>query len=341
MEQDEQYTEKEPEEELEEQMSAADQQREEQISRLDEFFSSLQPGVSLLIERVKPSWCSGLLEEIQISDDGIDLAYLIDTWGGQLLSIKVRGKGGRLIGGSYKVPLFSYPPMVYGRRLRSPDRAGRYQDDEERQPLPAPTPAPVVVNQSATIEKLLAGIPAMIPLVLKVMENSEARRQSDLAMMMQMTKLGQGGLSDITKVGAVMSQLHEMFRQNSGGGEAGGEMDFMAHAMDVMKMFMDKNQNQTQPSKLTGPQSAPAVSSPPSSTVTQLMPSQSTGRNLAKTISDLSPQVAAETIIEALGYMSPDKQQAAMGAFLGEYQSMEDEEDGLEGDEQQKRGMKR
>lgn len=347
---DEQYSVEPEEEGIEEQVSAADQQREEQISRLDEFFSSLQPGVSLLIERLKPSWCSGLLEEIQITDDGIDLAYLIDTWGGQLLSIKIRGKGGRLTGGSYKVPLFSYPPLVFGKRLRVPDLAGRFRDDVDESRPQQTVPTPVVVNQSATIEKLLSGIPAMIPLVLKILENSEQRRQSDLAMMMQVAKLGQGGgLSDITKIGAVMSQLNEMFHQNSGGGtDGGGEIDFMSHAMDIIKMFTDNKQQQQHaaPSKLTGPTPpTPAIASPPpGSTVTKLVPTQgpTQSRNLARTISDLSPQDAAETIIEALGYMSPDKQQAAVGAFLGEYQDIEGDGE-LEGDEyqeEQKRGMK-
>ena len=325
-----------------EKVESVDRDRDETIDKLDEFFGMLSSGVSVVIERLKPSWCSGFLEEVPWTED-FGLEYLINTWGGSLLSLKMRGKKGQL-GGTYKVPLYSYPPLRFGRKLKPYDQGEKF--DEDKPAPPAAPPAPVVVNPSAPLENLMSALPAIIPLVTKIMDGSEARRQADMAMMMQMMKLNSGGgIGDITKIGAVMSQLSEIYKQNmGGGGNETNEMDFMAHALDVVKMFMDKPQAQAlpaqpQPSRLAPPIGR-ATTPPPPKPTTPPTPTQQGSvtplnppREIARSISEMDPRKAAETIIEALSYMPPDKQQAAIGSFLGEYQDIMGDDDGFEGDE--------
>jgi len=336
--------------------SAGEIERDDQIDKLDRFFGGLNPGVSVLIERVQPSWCNGLLEEIQVTDDGLDLDYLIDTWGGQLLSLKMRGKAGKLVGGSYKVPLYSYPPLRFGERLHPYDKGGRFSQGDD-----TPTAPPVVVNPPG-FDKILAAVPAIMPFVLKLMENAEARNQQNMTMMMQMMQANQnqgGGITDIAKVSSMMGELNTIFRQNSGGGDqGGGEVDFMAHAMDVMKMFMDnkptpaqpKPQPQPQQARLTSPsRPAPNRGGPPASmakpqipaaTVTTLNPS----RDVAKQLAGMDPDDISGTLIDSISQMSPDKRDAAVSKFMGEFQAYMIETEGLEGDEidedDDKRGVK-
>ncbi|MCK4785558.1 MAG: hypothetical protein KAV87_17525 [Desulfobacteraceae bacterium] len=337
--------------------SAGEIERDDQIDKLDRFFGGLNPGVSVLIERVQPSWCSGLLEEIQVTDDGLDLDYLIDTWGGHLLSLKMRGKAGKLVGGSYKVPLFTFPPLRFGELLRPYDKGGRFSQSDDSQTTP-----PVVVNPPPGFDKILSAVPAIMPFVIKLMENAEARNQQNMAMMMQMMQANQnqgGGITDITKIGAMMGELNTIFRQNSGGGDqGGGEVDFMAHAMDVMKMFMDNKSTPAQPqpqqpqptqARLTstsrrkpnagGP---PSMAKPqiPAATVTPLNPS----RDVAKQLAGMDPDDISGTLIDSISQMSPDKRDAAVSKFMGEFQAYMIETEGLEGDEidedDDKRGVK-
>jgi hypothetical protein len=322
----------------------SEREYDRQIERLDSFFAGVQPGVTLLIERLKPTWCSGLLEEITVTDEVIDLQYFIDNWGGQLLSVKVRGKGGRLQG-SYKVPLNSYPPLRYGEKIYPFDKGERFRERDEDMP----SNQPVVVNtppQNHSIEKIIGALPAILPFVMKWFENQEVRRRDDMALMLKMSQ--NSGVSDITKVGAAMSQLSEMFRKNGAGGDGGGgsELDFIPQALDVLKMVLQPAREEKAP-QTKGRLTPPAISPPARrATVTQLPTQAATATSssssapsptdLAGNISAMSPDVAAETIIEALGRMDAGKREAAIGHFLGEWQStMGNDDDDLEGEDEQ------
>lgn len=322
------------------QRTETDRIYDEQIERLDGFFASLQPGVSLLIERLKPSWCSGLLEEIQVSEDGMDLDYLIDTWGGHLLNLKIRGKRGRLVAGSYRVPLYSYPPLRYGELLTPHNKGERFKPDESEA---QPAAGNVVVNSPQPAwDKVLAALPTVLPFVFKFFEAQESRRQADLAMMMNLMQANQKSpLGDISKLGAAMTQLNDVFAKNAGAG--GGEYDFMTQALDVMKMVFDKPLAQTTTpapaqSRLTGPQMTP-----PQSTGSQVHPQTLRPPNLASSIAQLPPEKATETFIHALGMMSSDKRETFVNSLIGEYQDTMGDDDSFAGDdadEFENRGIK-
>lgn len=313
-----------------EEMQGSDPEYDKQIERLDSFFSTLQPGVTILIERLKPSWCSGLLEEITIGDDAINLDYFIDTWGGHLLSAKVRGKRGRLAG-CYKIPLYSYPPLRFGELLEQSSKGDRFRSDEY-QPNPA---GPVVVHPPASVgtDKIIASLTGLAPFFLEWMKNQEARRQNDMMMMMQMMKAGNsggGGIQDFGKMAAVMAQLNDIFRQGQGQGDSGGgDMDFLPQALDVLKMVLapgDKGQPKAQPkSRLTGGGAPPPRRIAPASPtqpapVAKVMP-LNPPKDIAGAISSMDPKEAAGTLIEAIGRMNPDKRNEAIGHFLTEFQN--------------------
>lgn len=320
------------EEEIEE--SKLPDATDEQVDRLDSFLSSLQPGVSLLIERIQPSWCSGVLEEVCITDEGIDLEYLIEQWGGKVLSVKMRGKQGRLVGGSYKVNLNSFPPLRYGKPIRQHDRSERFEGNESTIANPPP-------SRPGGLEQLFAALPAVVPMVQKLLDASESRRQADMAMMMQIMKGNQGGLGDITKVGAVMGQLNEMFRQNSAvsGGQDDDGMGFMNQALDVMKMFMDRPKP-VQPPRITRPAVPPPATTPSGKTPGEKKGTVTPLRDVAGFISDMPPIDAAKTITEALGRMTPDKREEAIASFYSLQGEVEGDDD-FSGDEEFETGGNR
>lgn len=332
--------------EVSDERSESERQYDEQIERLDQFFASVQPGVTLLIERLKPSWCSGLLEEITVGDEAIDLQYFIETWGGHLLSVKVRGKGGRLAG-SYKVPLHSYPPLRWGERIWPNDRGERFREKDEQQPQQSP----VVVNPPApshSFKEILSALPALLPIALKYFEGQEQRRREDMAMMLEMSRRsnGGGGGMDLSQLGTVFTQLHDVFGKMGGGG-GGGELEqFLPQALDVLKMVMQPKGGGEKPAprgrlappspirpvtQLTPPKGAAAAES--SSSSATLPP-----RDVASDLLNMDPTDAAETIIEAIGRMEPGKRDQAMTHFIGQMQNMEGDEGDLEGDYDDEQG---
>lgn len=293
----------------------ADEQ--EQLDRLDDLLGRLQANQRILIERLQPSWCSGFLEEVTLTEQ-IGLDYFIDTWGGHLLSVKVRGTRGRLKG-SYKIPLYSFPPLRYGEPISQSNKGDRFKTEESAPPAPN---QPVVVNPGNPFEKLFTALPTVLPLVFDYMRSQEQKRQADFQMMVQMMKQNSGGgLADITKVGAVMTQLNDMFKQNAGIETGNGEIDFIPHALEVMKMVLGnqsqaKPQPQPQAPRLAAPRGGPprkpirSESVPPN--VTPLK------RDLAAELSEMEPTQAAQMVMNALGRMSPDKRDAAMGTFVAQ-----------------------
>lgn len=307
--------------------AAADRQLEE----ISDFFLSLQPGVSLLIERLQPTWCGGYLEEIQITDEGISLDYLINTWGGHLLLVKPRGPRGRLIGGSFRVPLFSFPPLRFGKRLRENDKSGRFGDDEKEMiTVPQPPPAPVVVNSENSLEKIFAALPVLLPMVSQWLERSETRRREDQAMLFEIMRSQQPSpLTDVKNLGSMMKQMSEMFGQGAFGGNGGGggdEMGFISQAMDVLKMVMDNKKPvhpvpqmphsiPPQPSRLTAVPSTPSVTKPPQS------------MDLTTQLANLDPSQAAMTLIGALGKMSPEKREETERTLAALYTGQDDDGD--------------
>lgn len=308
-------------------------EQERQLDELDSFFSGMDPGVVLMVYRLQPTWCKGALEEIHVGNatNEINLRYFIENWGGQLLQIKVRGHRGRWTKG-YLIPLYSYPPLVNKRRITKDDLENPAPSPLQEKPEVPQQQNPVIVNSNQGIEKLLGALPAIVPMVSEYMRNQELRRQSDMTMMAQLFQAQNqnrgGGIRDITQIGAVMKQLHEMFPQSGGSGDMGGDMDFMSRALDVVKAVVDKPKQPTgvPHHSLTGPQ-APKLAGPPTPNPTNKVTPIKPSADIATSLSSMNPQAAAETIIEAIGRMPPGAREEAMGHFLSEFQEYDDYEE--------------
>jgi hypothetical protein len=237
------------------------------------------------------------------------------------------------LSGSYKINLGSYPPLLLGEPLKRHDRReifGKKEDDQMGQ-TPAP---PVVVNSSNGMEKIVQAIPALIPIVTAWMQHAETRRKEEQhhrdQMMLQMMKMNQNsGIGDITKIGAAMGQLQQIFQQNSGGGGGEGSdgMEFIPQALDVLKMVLGPGQQTTQPtrqlpSKTGGPSVPPPGGRPPSSVkskVTPIRKESPADLDIARALSNLDPESAGNEVLDALALMPPDKQQAALTYLSGQY----------------------
>lgn len=311
--------------ELPDERTESEREQDRQIERLDSFLSDIQPGAQILIERIQPSWCSGVLEQCEVPDPDHLLDYLIETWGGKILTIKIRGRGGKL-GGKNKVPLNSYPPLFFGKPLKKPNPADILlkQDKQENTTVPNP----VVVQQSNQLQGIVQMLPALVPAVFKYLQAQQNQRQQDLQMMLGIMGHQNNGLNDIAKIGATMTQLRDLFQQNNPeAATAGGDMDFMSSAMEVIKLALGEG-NKTSTPKLVAPQFPQKPTGPPPQTAKTREPATVTPiRDLSSSLAELDPYSAVQTVMEGLGKMPEEKRALVVDKFIQDYYADMEEED--------------
>ena len=94
---------------------------ERRARMLDKILGELRPGFQISIHRVQPGWCRGHLETLDIGDEDepIDLQYLSDTWGGDVLRLRVKDEKRVWVKGC-DIPLLSFPPKRWGKVLPNP-----------------------------------------------------------------------------------------------------------------------------------------------------------------------------------------------------------------------------
>lgn len=287
-----------PGDNLEEEDNRTEYEREydRQIDRLDTFFASLQPGVTLLVERLKPTWCSGLLEEMTVSEEAINLGYFIENWGGQLLLVKVRGPRGRL-SGSYKIPLHTYPPLrfgekIYRRQLENPDKI---KDDPQASQLPVIVNPPSPNGSSKAIEKIIAAIPTILPFVLKWIEASESRRQADMALILNQQHIANASpYNSLTEAFGLFTQLQSRFQNTdkSDNDEIIGLLGKMADAF---------GSNKTPPDTRISPPSVRSSQNQPIHEILSKMPPTQALATFQSAVSAMPPEGQAQTLSELIG----------------------------------------
>lgn len=133
------------------------------LESFDNFLKETGDGYTLIITRTSPPSLAGYLEEIPIHDSNnpINLRYLADTWGGDVLSLSLRGLDGkfhkRMI-----LEMRSYPPKLYGVPI--PAGGGRAQPERldpmdivkmSRELMPPPIPQRDMLSEIAPILKII------------------------------------------------------------------------------------------------------------------------------------------------------------------------------------------
>lgn len=102
---------------------------EDSIERVEKILADVSTGYKVQVQRLSPGWCKGFLETIDVVDNQpVDMEYLIRTWGGECLRLRVKDPNGKYVGGA-DIPLYSYPPLKYGKPLKHP------ADIDEKEPI--------------------------------------------------------------------------------------------------------------------------------------------------------------------------------------------------------------
>ena len=322
---------------------------DERVNKLMETLSSLQAGNRVIIERLRPSWCKGQLETLTVGPEGLDLEYLIRTWGGDVLSLKVLDSHGKMTG-SITVELYSWPTRRLGKIIKDP----KFQDDEENSSTPAI--APTTQTPAAPASPLGTGPDHF----MRMLELLNAQRQSEVETLRSLlvhqmqnqtpptTPAATSGASSIRDMAAMFKAFGELREVVQGDltppGEAGEQLP--GQVMNLLQMFLAQKANEPKP-QLTGPvmgtppPARPAQRSPilPGSSPAPILPGSSPAPFPAVQVPDektnvtnlraadpldeqlaaLPPDQAAHTLIAALARMPSDKREAALGSFMQEF----------------------
>jgi hypothetical protein len=314
---------------------------EEKTSKLEQDLALLQPGVQVLIERLQPGWCRGPLEKYTVGEEGLDLTYLRDTWGGDVLSIKIIGARGRFQG-SHTIELKSFPPRSFGRKLRQPNRYEPDDGDDMNQPsTPAINPNQVSNQQADMMFRMVELLNNQrqsevdtLRLLLEAQIKSSSERQSVNA---GSGGGGGGGVSEILKMARGYHQLRDLFQSEVPSPQDPDEAFPMMMLETFGKFFNQPNSPTGPKAPITGARQLPAtpkITAVPN-TKPQSVPPATQVQDLSQTLSKLPPREAARTILNALGSMPEDQREAALEEFWGEFSQMMPDAEGYDDDQDQ------
>lgn len=286
--------------------------------RLERLLSSLERGWKVVILRQQPTWCRGHLETIEYfgeDDEPIDIDYLIRTWGGSRLHLKIHNESGQWLGGG-SVSLFSYPPKVRGKILKEEDMIGANIGH-------AATVIPAVHNQGIDIGKILdilskkgSGFDAAN--MVKLIEIAQNRNLAQPAA----PPPQQNPMEQMIQMATAFKQMQQIFGGGDFGSGGGGDGDNLAPiAAEVVKALVQKKQSPPSRGALLPPQPQSAPIEKPKPLPSR--PKQKTDNGelktitqLANKISNMDPDDAAGVVFLALDGMDEKKRAAAMQSFL-------------------------
>lgn len=314
IENDEKKSELEPEYEvLMPEMDEFEQQEADELSNLRKMFHALGgTNVKLHISRLKPSWCSGHLEELDIdTEDPISIDYLIKQWGGEVLRLKLR-KSGRLYGSTI-IDLKTWPPLRYGRPLRAP------YDYPEQDPKPAQ-----IQQYAPSSSPQALGTPGFD--IVKLLQMMQATKKNDIGVILQLMQsmMGQqqqpqqpAGFEQMMGMMTAMREMKNFMADFSsdGGGGGGNSDDVMPMINNALSFLASKSQNAqpAPPAAPPRPQSNPPARRPVR--LTADAPPPPSHEQLVNALAGVDPADAAEIVAGAFVKMSPDQRQAAMQNF--------------------------
>jgi len=177
-----------------------------EAERLRAVASQIRPGVTVQIERTRPTWCAGYLEDYPIDQDGEAFAelraYVRDTYGGARFRLTVISSSGiTLAEGNLPV---AAPPRHFGKSI---DRERWEGNLSQRQDAPttarAPEASPIAAPAASANETLLG-------LVLGLVKDSN---QATLTSVREMTAQTREQTADLVK--AIIGTRSEERRERS------------------------------------------------------------------------------------------------------------------------------
>lgn len=314
--------------------------------RLEKLLSEVDPGFKIAIKRVQPSWCRGHLETIEVYDGGeessaVDMDYLIRTWGGEQLHLKVHNEKGQWIGGG-TVSLFTYPPLRRGKLLREPNR---YEFDDQPQQSGfqghghfAPTPS---MDLTKILDLLSKNKQTDLASIVKLIDYFRGTNPQQQPMQHQIQP--QNPMEQMMQMMGLFKEMQGLFGELSNFGQQPADGDSMMPMMtEMIKGLFGAQKQQTPPARaqlsppqaqnsqkpLVMPNSHPQMQQNTAQPAERSEPrTETTLDDIAAQLAGLSAKDAAEVVTLAMGSMPEDKRGNALAEFMRIQQEVQEDDD--------------
>lgn len=324
---------------------------DEKWERAEKILSTVRSGWSLSIYRTKPSWCASFLEKIDLDDDEpVDMEYLIQEWGGQILVVRLHDEQGKYRGAA-TVKLMAYPVRHHGKRLR---RSDLLDDDFEQYKENQTTPLTPQQNHNQHPNQPQNPQVDMMNL-LGVMQKARKEDLNLLQAIYQSHDQGQpppqgqsrkSALREMVEMGNTYKQLQGVFGQpqptNSGEQPQTDEMAILGTVGDIVKSIYNK----PQPVNVQGA-AAPRVVPPAGQRQNGAQQHKTTGQQsvdsgfeISSAMAQMTPEQVTDILLTSLSKMTDHNRAQVFTEFtkrtgLQIYEPDDVEEEGAEYEEEQ------
>lgn len=330
----------EPKSTTEENPEIDEKDRDETYEKLTLALKQLQPGYKIAIKRVKPGWCRGHLETIDVYDPSdpdsqIDIDYLIEQWGGHNLQLLIHSSTGKWVTG-VNIPLYTYPPKRHGKLLVQSDvyndlgnnLSSRMYQNSNQNPIPNSAPQGTGFDINQLVMLMAKQKNADLGTVLKLAEYFKTQQP-------QISTPAQNITEQMLSMVSLFKEMKGILGEFGATESSDSSNDMMPIFGELLRGMMNQNQRSTPENsalsrprrKIEGPKSIidheidrkidniindednQKPKSPPSSKQKNIL-------TIAQDLSQLSPDDAAGAVLLAMDQMDDSQRNAAMQAFF-------------------------
>ena len=288
---------------LEEESTRKDE-NQPMMDAIDDYLDGLQPGFTLVISRLEPSWCQGPLEEIMITQVStpVDLNYLIQTWGGHKLRLKFRRPSGQWAR-HRDVPLYTFEPLKWGKPCRS--QLQNPHIDHDNTPIQPPPTLAVPPPEKNTKMELLE--------MMQIMQQMRAADNRAMAELINAQR--QDSQDPIKMLGSALALFAQFQAFRAPPPEQTDNDEVIGLLGKVADLFGQQQRPNNNTPKIVPPQSSTPLPAP-------LPESTNNNKSLHEQLSELPASQTIGTLQHAMSMMSPDKQAEVMGNLLGSIENI-------------------
>lgn len=305
-----------------------DPEKEEELKRAEDILEKVEKvlgdipiGWSIAISRREPGWARGHLETISVNEEQpLDLDYLAQTWGGEVLTARVKDDRGQYVK-SVDIPMYSYKPKSWGEELLHPNFRHSQRQEGKSEKI---DPFGSVESILSIVERLRGKEEKQAP----ARDNSLDLGIIELLLKTQLTAQRQngplGGVEQFLQMASALKELKGLFGneeqkpfdENNIIGQVGGILDtyFKYRSTVESKPKTARLAPPSVPRPMIGPvqEQAPSAAPSPPAIVEQL--------------ASLDPKTAAEAVLLALDRMSEEHREKALSVFFNHLGVEEEEE---------------
>ena len=284
-----------PTEHVEYELEGAEDREQRELEELDEYLSGIEPGYTLVLSRVEPGWCKGLLEEISVTQTSapVDINYIINTWGGHKIRLRFRRPDGKWA--KFRdVELYTFQPLIYGRTIErsAPNPHKQLEKSPEETAMVRHEPAPLEPPESKSREMLE---------IMEVIQRMRAADMQAMAAMVQAQQQNQQPPQDPFKIMNWAFTLFSQFQQARAPELPSSENDEILGLLGKLTDAFGSNKRSDRDTRIIPPVAAPGDNRP-----------------LHEVLASMSPSDALSTFRQAVGSMTPDAQQATLNELIGQ-----------------------